>query len=61
MKAIVSIKNIIYSQHFLKNTFTMTTATGKGKIVQIIGPVIDVRFEGTTLPNILDALEVTKA
>ncbi len=36
----------------------MTTATNKGKIVQIIGPVIDVRFEGTTLPNILDALEV---
>src|ERR1700739_615751 len=39
----------------------MTTATKKGKIVQIIGPVIDVRFEGTTLPNILDALEVYRA
>jgi F-type H+-transporting ATPase subunit beta len=39
----------------------MTTATKKGKIVQIIGPVIDVRFEGTTLPNIFDALEVFRA
>lgn len=39
----------------------MTTATKKGKIVQIIGPVIDVRFEGTTLPNIFDALEVQRA
>src|ERR1700743_702303 len=39
----------------------MTTATGKGKIVSIIGPVIDVRFEGTALPNILEALEVQRA
>lgn len=33
-----------------------------GKVVQIIGPVVDVRFEGTDvkLPNILDALEVTR-
>jgi len=38
----------------------MSTAGNKGKIVQIIGPVIDVRFEGTGLPNILDALEVTR-
>jgi F-type H+/Na+-transporting ATPase subunit beta len=38
----------------------MSTAGNKGKIVQIIGPVIDVRFEGVTLPNILDALEVTR-
>jgi len=35
----------------------------KGKITQVIGPVVDVSFEGegSTLPNILDALEVTKA
>ena len=35
----------------------------KGKITQVIGPVVDVSFEGegTKLPNILDALEVTKA
>ena len=33
-----------------------------GKITQVIGPVVDVRFDtvGTKLPNILDALEVTK-
>ncbi|MCH8318784.1 MAG: F0F1 ATP synthase subunit beta, partial [Bacteroidetes bacterium] len=33
-----------------------------GKITQIIGPVVDVSFEGdgVELPNILDALEVTK-
>jgi len=33
-----------------------------GKIVKIIGPVVDVSFDaaGSTLPNILDALEVTK-
>lgn len=34
--------------------------TIKGKISQIIGPVIDVTFEdGSSLPNIYDALEVT--
>ncbi len=34
-----------------------------GKITQIIGPVVDVSFEkeGTKLPDILDALEVTKS
>ncbi len=33
-----------------------------GKITQVIGPVVDVSFdaEGAKLPNILDALEVTK-
>ena len=32
-----------------------------GKIIQVIGPVVDVSFEGgTSLPNILDALEVLK-
>ncbi|MBR9831912.1 F0F1 ATP synthase subunit beta [Acidiluteibacter ferrifornacis] len=33
-----------------------------GKIVKIIGPVVDVSFdgEGSVLPNILDAMEVTK-
>ena len=33
-----------------------------GKVVQIIGPVVDVRFEGADikLPNILEALEVTR-
>ena len=37
-------------------------STIKGKISQVIGPVVDVRFErGTALPNIYDALEVFKA
>ncbi|MEY5047155.1 MAG: synthase subunit beta [Bacteroidota bacterium] len=33
-----------------------------GKVTQVIGPVVDVSFtgEGSFLPNILDALEVTK-
>jgi F-type H+/Na+-transporting ATPase subunit beta len=35
----------------------------KGRITQVIGPVVDVAFdgEGATLPEILNALEVTKA
>lgn len=33
-----------------------------GKVVQVIGPVVDVRFEaGKDLPNIYDALHVTRA
>ena len=37
-------------------------STVKGKISQVIGPVVDVRFErGVALPNIYDALEVFKA
>ena len=37
-------------------------STNSGKITQIIGPVVDVSFDedGASLPNILDALEVTK-
>jgi F-type H+/Na+-transporting ATPase subunit beta len=34
----------------------------KGKISQVIGPVVDVNFsKGSSLPNIMDALEVVKA
>ncbi len=29
-----------------------------GKIVQIIGPVLDIKFEANSLPNILDAIEI---
>nr|WP_293843098.1 F0F1 ATP synthase subunit beta [uncultured Arsenicibacter sp.] len=38
------------------------TAVNKGKITQVIGPVVDVSFEGegSRIPAILDALEVTK-
>jgi len=37
-------------------------AQSTGKIVQVIGPVIDIRFntENNALPNILDALEITR-
>jgi F-type H+/Na+-transporting ATPase subunit beta len=34
-------------------------ANQAGKVVQIIGPVVDVEFTGERLPEILDALEVT--
>ena len=30
----------------------------KGKIVQVLGPVVDVEFESSDLPYIKDALEV---
>ncbi|MCL4215133.1 MAG: F0F1 ATP synthase subunit beta, partial [Gemmatimonadales bacterium] len=38
----------------------MTTATKNniGKIVQVIGPVIDVAFESENLPELLNALEI---
>ncbi|MBP8879452.1 MAG: F0F1 ATP synthase subunit beta, partial [Flavobacteriales bacterium] len=33
-----------------------------GKVVQVIGPVVDVRFEAAKgLPNIYDALHITRA
>ena len=35
------------------------TAFGKGKIVQVIGPVVDVEFADGKLPKILNALKVT--
>ncbi|GAA0744321.1 F0F1 ATP synthase subunit beta [Clostridium oceanicum] len=30
-----------------------------GKVIQIIGPVIDIKFNSNNLPNLLDALEIT--
>lgn len=33
-------------------------AQNVGKVVQIIGPVVDVRFESENLPNILNAIEI---
>jgi F-type H+-transporting ATPase subunit beta len=36
-----------------------SASSGKGKIVQVIGPVVDVEFEGGKLPKILNALKVT--
>lgn len=35
--------------------------TTQGKIIQVIGPVVDVAFEGGVLPPIYDALEVDNA
>src|SRR4051812_11578658 len=32
----------------------------EGKIVQIIGPVVDVEFSGGQLPDILNALEIQR-
>src|SRR5580658_5195318 len=34
-------------------------ALGKGKVVQVIGPVVDVEFEAGKLPRILNALKMT--
>ena len=33
----------------------------KGKIVQVIGPVVDVQFEAGKLPEIYHALKITNA
>ena len=30
----------------------------KGRVTQIIGPVVDVKFEGGHLPNLLNAIEI---
>ena len=32
--------------------------SNKGKIIQVMGPVVDVKFEDENLPAIRDALEV---
>ena len=46
--------------HPQNQTHKFTFAMNKGKIVQVIGPVIDVSFDGNgaELPNILEALEI---
>jgi F-type H+-transporting ATPase subunit beta len=36
------------------------TATATGKVTQVIGPVVDVEFEGEQLPDIFDALEIAR-
>jgi len=35
-------------------------ATATGKVSQVIGPVVDVEFEGDELPDIFDALEIAR-
>src|SRR5476651_1821348 len=37
----------------------MTQANNTGKIIQIVGVVVDVEFEGDKLPGIYDALKIT--
>src|SRR5258708_7877727 len=37
------------------------TAASTGKVVQVIGPVVDVEFSGERLPDIFDALEIDRA
>jgi F-type H+-transporting ATPase subunit beta len=37
---------------------TATAGTKTGKVIQVIGPVIDVEFEGGHLPNIYNALRI---
>src|SRR5262245_25990810 len=36
-----------------------TASSGKGKVTQVIGPVVDVEFGDGKLPKILNALKVT--
>ena len=44
-----------------RNLKTQTMSQIKGKISQIIGPVIDVNFENADkLPNLLEAIEIIK-
>jgi len=43
----------------LAGSGTPAAALGKGKIVQVIGPVVDVEFADGKLPKILNALKVT--
>src|SRR3990167_3324782 len=42
----------------VKTSKTNKLSKNTGKVVQIIGPVVDVEFESTNLPAIYDALEV---
>jgi len=44
----------------MTTSFSSTSASaGKGKVVQVIGPVVDVEFEAGKLPRILNALKLT--
>ncbi len=54
----MALKNLCKFVQF--HLIDIMTAVSKGKIAQIIGPVIDVHFEEEKdLPNIYDALEIT--
>src|SRR6478736_752796 len=42
-------------------TTMSTSSSGKGKVIQVIGPVVDVEFPPGKLPKILNALTVSNA
>jgi F-type H+-transporting ATPase subunit beta len=43
----------------MTSSYSPSSDTSKGKVVQVIGPVVDVEFEGGKLPKILNALKMT--
>ncbi|MDB5217490.1 MAG: synthase beta chain, partial [Myxococcaceae bacterium] len=47
------------SEHRAPSVAPPMPGMGKGKIVQVIGPVVDVEFEAGKLPKILNALKLT--
>merc|ERR1712100_379130 len=51
-------RNHIYFFIFYLKILIMADTQANGRIYQIIGPVIDVRFEGDDLPNIYNSLEI---
>jgi len=42
-------------------TTMSSTGSGKGKVIQVIGPVVDVEFPPGKLPKILNALTLSNA
>ena len=44
-----------FKKHFLKKG---TPKMNEGKVLQVIGPVIDIKFEDGELPKLLDAIEI---
>ena len=40
---------------------TVAAAVKVGKVVQVIGPVVDIEFEGGQLPDIYNAVRITGA
>merc|ERR1712070_409953 len=51
-------RNHIYFFIFYLKILIMADTQANGRIYQIIGPVIDVRFEGDNLPNIYNSIEI---
>merc|ERR1711871_546632 len=51
-------RNYIYFFIFYLEILIMADTQTNGRIYQIIGPVIDVRFEGDNLPQIYNSIEI---